>query len=403
LEFRMKRIDGAITAPKGFKAAGVRCGIKQQGSDLAIIYSEVEASAAGVFTTNAFKAAPVIRSMEAIKVGKGRAIVVNSGNANSCTGNRGLKDVDHIRKFAGELLNVPAGMVFCASTGIIGQTLPMDKYEIGIMDAVAELDENGGGAASMAIMTTDTKPKVAACEIEIGCVPVRIGAICKGSGMICPNMATMLCFGTTDADIEPSVLQSSLSSAVDRSLNSLSVDGDMSTNDCVIILANSRSGCAKIMQGSPEYETFEKALAEICVELAKQIAHDGEGATKYVEVKAVNAETYADAKTVAMKIANSPLVKTAIFGEDPNWGRVLCAAGGSGVRVDPDRTSLYFGDVKIVEKGEPVKLDAEAARKPMLEKELLITVDLGLGAESATAFTCDFSYDYVKINAEYHT
>ncbi|MEN6357293.1 MAG: bifunctional glutamate N-acetyltransferase/amino-acid acetyltransferase ArgJ [Armatimonadota bacterium] len=399
----MKKIDGAVTAPKGFKAAGVRCGIKQQGSDLAIIYSEAEASAAGVFTTNVFKAAPVVRSMEAVKSGKGRAVVVNSGNANACTGEQGLKDVDHIREFAGELLNVPVDMVLCASTGIIGQMLPMDKYEIGIMDAVAELDENGGAAASHAIMTTDTKPKTAACEIEIGGAAVRIGAICKGSGMICPNMATMLCFITTDVDIDPSALQSSLSSAVDRSLNSLSVDGDMSTNDCVIMLANGKSGCAKIAQGSPEYEIFEKALAEVCVDLAKRIAHDGEGATKYVEVKAVNAETYADAKAVAMKIANSPLVKTAIFGEDPNWGRVLCAAGGSGAKVDPDKTSLYFGDVKIVEKGEPIKLDAEAARKPMLEKELYITVDLGLGTESATAFTCDFSYDYVKINAEYHT
>jgi glutamate N-acetyltransferase/amino-acid N-acetyltransferase len=381
----------------------VRCGIKQQGSDLAIIYSEVEASSAGVFTTNVFKAAPVVRTMEAIKSGKGRAIVVNSGNANACTGEQGLKDVDHIRNFAGELLNVPVDMVLCASTGIIGQMLPMDKYEIGIMDAVAELDENGGDAASLAIMTTDTKPKTAACEIVIGGKPVRIGAICKGSGMICPNMATMLCFVTTDADIEPSALQSSLSSAVDRSLNSLSVDGDMSTNDCVIMLANGKSGCSRIMQDTPEYEIFEKALAEICVELAKQIAHDGEGATKYVEVKALNAETYADAKAVAMKIANSPLVKTAIFGEDPNWGRVLCAAGGSGAKVDPNKTSLYFGDVKIVEKGEPIKIDAESARKPMLEKELFITVDLGLGTESATAFTCDFSYDYVKINAESQT
>lgn len=399
----MKRIDGAVTAPRGYKAAGVRCGIKQQGSDLAIIYSEVDASSAGVFTTNVFKAAPVFKSMETVKAGKGRAIVVNSGNANACTGEQGLKDVDHIRKFAGELLNVPVDMVLCASTGIIGQMLPMDKYEIGIMDAVAELDENGGDAASLAIMTTDTKPKSAACEVEIGGKPVRIGAICKGSGMICPNMATMLCFITTDADIEPSALQSCLVSAVDRSLNSLSVDGDMSTNDCVIILANGTSGCAKVTKGTPEYETFEKALADVCVELAKQIAHDGEGATKYVEVHAVNAETYADAKAIAMKIANSPLVKTAIFGEDPNWGRVLCAAGGSGAQVYPEKTSLYFGDLKIVENGEPVRLDPGASRKPMLEKELHITVDMGLGSESATAFTCDFSYDYVKINAEYHT
>lgn len=399
----MKKIDGAVTAPKGYKAAGIRCGIKQQGTDLAIIYSEVEASAAAMFTTNVFKAAPVAVSMETIKSGKARAIVVNSGNANACTGEQGLKDVAHIRKFAGDLLNVPVDMVLTASTGIIGQTLPMDKIEIGIMDAVAELEENGGDAAALAILTTDTKPKTSGYEFDIDGVPVRIGAACKGSGMICPNMATMLCFITTDANIASSDLQSSLASAVERSLNSLSVDGDMSTNDCVIMFANGKSGCQQILPGTPAYEQFEKALTQVCTELAKQIAHDGEGATKYVEVHAINAESYADAKAVAMKIANSPLVKTAIFGQDPNWGRVLCAAGGSGAHVDPAKTTLCFGDVKIVEKGEPVKLDPQTARKPMLEKELIITVDLGLGDKSATAFTCDFSYDYVKINAEYHT
>ncbi|MCE5313792.1 MAG: bifunctional glutamate N-acetyltransferase/amino-acid acetyltransferase ArgJ [Armatimonadota bacterium] len=399
----MKQIDGAVTAPKGFKAAGVRCGIKQQGTDLAIIYSEAAASAAAVFTTNAFKAASVVRNMQTIKAGLGRAIVANSGNANACTGEQGLRDVDHIRKFAGELLNVPAGQVYSASTGIIGVPLPMDKIEIGIMDAVAELDENGGGAASIAIMTTDTSPKTSAYEFEIGGVPVKIGAICKGAGMIQPNMATMLCFITSDANIEASALKKCLVSSVDRSLNSLTIDGDMSTNDSVIVLANGKSGCARIVEGTSDYDVFEKALAQVCMELAQQIARDGEGATKYVEVHAVNAGTYADAKAVAMKIANSPLVKTAIFGEDPNWGRVLCAAGGAGVNVDPSKTSLWFGDVKIVENGEPVSLDSEDARKPMLEKELRITVDLGLGTQSATAFTCDFSYDYVKINAEYHT
>jgi glutamate N-acetyltransferase/amino-acid N-acetyltransferase len=399
----MKQIDGAVTAPKGFMAAGVRCGIKQQGTDLAILCSGIEASAAGVFTTNAFKAASVERNTETIKSGRGRAIIANSGNANACTGEQGLKDVDYICKFAGELLNVPVDQVYNASTGIIGVPLPMDKIEIGIMDAIAELDENGGDAASLAIMTTDTKPKTSAYEFEIGGVPVRIGAICKGAGMIQPNMATMLCFITSDADIDPSALQKCLVSSVDCSLNSLTIDGDMSTNDCVVMLANGKSGCKKITEGTPEFDVFEKALAQVCMEMAQQIARDGEGATKYVEVHAVNAETYADAKAVALKIANSPLVKTAIFGEDPNWGRVLCAAGGAGVKVDPAKTSLCFGDVKIVENGEPVKLDPEAARKPMLEKDLHITVDLGLGSENATAFTCDFSYDYVKINAEYHT
>ncbi|MCX6343810.1 MAG: bifunctional glutamate N-acetyltransferase/amino-acid acetyltransferase ArgJ [Armatimonadetes bacterium] len=399
----MKQVEGAITAPKGFKAAGVRCGIKEKGTDLALIYSERQCSVAGVFTTNAFKAASVVRNMERIKIARGRAIVVNSGNANACTGEQGLKDVDYICRFAGELLNVPIDEVYNASTGIIGVRLPMDKIDVGIMDALAELDENGGEAAAQAIMTTDTRPKMTAYEIEISGAPVRIGAICKGAGMICPNMATMLCFVTTDANINPVTFQKCLVSSVDRSLNCLTVDGDMSTNDSVIAFANGASGCSEILEGAPEHRDFEEALAKVCMEMARAIAMDGEGATKYVEIHVVNAETYADAKAAALKVANSPLVKTAIFGEDPNWGRVLCAVGGSGAKVVPENASLSFGDVKIVERGEPVKMDPELARKPMLEKELHITVDLGLGEHSATAFTCDFSYDYVKINAQYHT
>ena len=271
------------------------------------------------------------------------------------------------------------------------------------MDAVAELSEDGGPAAAKAIMTTDTRPKMAAYEIEVNGTPVRIGAICKGAGMICPNMATMLCFVTTDAVISPVALQKCLWLAVDSSLNCLTVDGDMSTNDSVIAFANGASGCPEIEEGTPAFETFEAALSQVCREMAVAIAMDGEGATKYVEVHVVNAESYADAKTAAMRVANSPLVKTAIFGEDPNWGRVLCAVGESGAKVVPERTSLWFGDVKIVENGEPLNIDAAAAREPMLANELRITVDLGLGSENATVFTCDFSYDYVKINAEYHT
>lgn len=399
----MKRIEGAVTAPKGFKAAGVRCGIKQQGSDLAMIYSESECSAAGVFTTNAFKAASVLIDQELLKSSKARAIVANSGNANACTGENGLKDARYICKFAGELLNVPEEQVLNASTGIIGVPLPMDKIEVGVMDALAELSEDGGDAAALAIMTTDTQPKKVAYEIEIGGKAVRIGAICKGSGMISPNVATMLCFITTDADIEPGALRSSLQSSTERSFNSLTVDGDMSTNDAVIILANGQSQCQRITEGTPEYDIFDKALGEVCIDLAKSIARDGEGATKYVEVRVINAETDTDAKYAAMKIANSPLVKTAIFGEDPNWGRVLSSLGQSQAKVVPEKTSLFFGDVRIVKDGEPLALDPQVARKPMLEKELVITVDLGIGSGNATAFTCDFSYDYVKINAEYHT
>lgn len=399
----MQRIDGAVTAAKGFKAAGVRCGIKQQGPDLALIYSDRDCCVAAMFTTNAFKAASVVKNIERLKSGRGRAVVVNSGNANACTGEQGLKNVDYICKFTSDLLNVPVDEIYNASTGIIGVPLPMDKIEIGIMDALAELSEDGGDAASLAIMTTDTRPKTSAYEIEIGGKAVRIGGMCKGSGMICPNMATMLCFITTDADIDAPALQKSLASNIDRSFNSLTVDGDMSTNDSVIVLANGASECGRIIEGSPEYELFDRALGQVCLELAQACARDGEGATKYVEVQVINAASYGDAKSAAMTIANSPLVKTAIFGEDPNWGRVLCAAGRSEAKIVPEKASLYFGDVKIVENGEPLNLDPEAARKPMLGKELIITVDLRIGTEKATAFTCDFSYDYVKINAEYHT
>ncbi len=399
----MIKIDGGVTAAQGFKAAGVRCGIKQTGPDLAVIYSELGCSAAGVFTTNAFKAASVIINTERLQSGRARAVVVNSGNANACTGGRGVQDALHICDYAGGLLGIDSNEVLNASTGIIGVPLPMDKIEAGVREAVEKLSSEGWESASRAIMTTDTVPKTAAYELEIGGKRVRVGGMCKGAGMICPNMATMLCFITTDAVISAALLRDSLRSNAECSFNSLTVDGDMSTNDSMIVLANGASGCPEIKKDTPEWEAFDKALGQVCRELAIACAKDGEGATKYVEVRVVNALSYGDAKLAAMTIANSPLVKTAIFGEDPNWGRVLCAAGRSGAEAVPEKTSLYFGDVKIVENGEPLRVDADVARQPMLEKELAITLDLGLGEECATAFTCDFSYDYVKINAEYHT
>lgn len=396
-------INGGVTAPKGFKAVGVRCGIKKQGLDLALIYSESECSSAAVFTTNVFKAAPVLLDVERLRTGKARAIVANSGNANACTGTQGMIDAQRTAEIAGEALGIPAEQVFVASTGIIGVQLPMEKIEAGVRQAASQLSETGGDLAALAIMTTDTKPKIAAREIEIGGRVVRIGGICKGAGMICPNMATMLCFITTDANIDHHTLQKSLAQNVEISFNSLTVDGDMSTNDSVIALANRMSGCTQLLEGSPEYVLFDRAMGEICLELAREIAMDGEGATKYVEVRVINAVSYHDAKAAAMTIANSPLVKTAIFGEDPNWGRILCAAGRSSAKIVPSKVSLSFGDVRIVENGEPLNLDPEAAQKPMLERNLVITLDLGIGEESATVMTCDFSYDYVKINAEYHT
>ena len=399
----MRSIDGGVTAARGFKAAGVRCGIKQQGPDLAIICSERDCFAAGVFTTNAFKAASVILNRERLSSGRARAVVVNSGNANACTGKRGLRDAEQICRHAAELLGIAPGLVLNASTGIIGVPLPMEKIEAGIEEAAGSLSEDGGPAAALAIMTTDTRPKLAAYEIELSGKTVRLGGMCKGAGMICPNMATMLCFITTDAEIDAPTLRRSLLSNVERSFNCLTVDGDMSTNDSVIVLANGASGCGRVVEGSHEYELFDRALGQVCMDLAKAIAKDGEGASKYVEVRVTGAATYEDARAAAMTVANSALVKTAIFGQDPNWGRVLCAVGRSGARVVPEKTSLFFGEVKIVDRGEPLELDAETARRPMLEPELIITIDLGIGAESATALTCDLSYDYVRINAEYHT
>lgn len=399
----MRTVEGGVTAAKGFLAAGVRCGIKQQGRDLAIIHSPTECAAAGVFTTNAFKAASVLENIELIGSGRGRTIVANSGNANACTGERGRRDVARVRELAAGLLGVPEREVFNASTGIIGVPLPMDRIEEGIRAAVAELSAEGGDDAAAAIMTTDTRTKTSAREIDFADAAVRIGGMCKGAGMICPNMATMLCFVTTDAAIDAGALRGALASAVEGSFNSLTVDGDMSTNDCVIALANGESGCPPIAAGTPEYRLFEQALAAVCADLARAIAADGEGATKLVEVRVSGARSYADAKMAAMAVANSALVKTAVFGQDPNWGRVLCAVGRSGAYVEPQRASLWFGDVKIVEDGEPLGVDQAEARGPMLMKELTIAVDLGVGSESASVLTCDFSYDYVKINAEYHT
>ncbi|MBI2844301.1 MAG: bifunctional glutamate N-acetyltransferase/amino-acid acetyltransferase ArgJ [Armatimonadetes bacterium] len=399
----MRRLDGAVTAPKGFKAAGIRCGIKQQGPDLALIFSEVPAACAGMFTTNAVKAAPVLVSTERVRSGCAQAVIANSGNANACTGKRGLEDALSMAEFAARALGLDAEEVLVCSTGIIGQFLPMDKIEFGIAEAAAALSPQGGPDAARAIMTTDTRPKTAAYEFEIDGAPVRVGGIAKGSGMIAPNLATMFCFLTTDAAIEPYILQDSLAQAVEASFNSLTVDGDMSTNDTVIALANHIAGNRLIDSPGPALDMFQSALETVTVELARELARDAEGATKLVEVVVKNAASYSDARSAAMTIANSLLVKTAIFGEDPNWGRVLAAAGRSEAALDPTRVDLSFGDVKIVENGSPLDVSSEEARRPMLEPEMVITLDLKLGESSARVFTCDISYDYVKINAEYHT
>ena len=306
---------------------------------------------------------------------------------------------------AAEVLKIPANAVLVASTGVIGMQLPMDRLRAGIQVMAPQLEDtrSAGTAAAQAIMTTDTHPKTAALEIELGGKKVRFGVIAKGSGMIQPNMATMLCFITTDAAIDSKLLQKALSKVVATSFNMISIDGDMSTNDMAIVMANGAAGNAPIAEGSEDYAKFLEALDKLCKELAKEIADDGEGATKFLTVHVTGTKTFADAKTVAMSVAKSPLVKTAFFGADPNWGRVICAVGYAGVPMNPEDVVVKFGDVPVYAHGVGAEYDAEALAKVMEQHDITISIDMGQGEEEATVWTCDFSYEYVKINGEYHT
>lgn len=400
----MKKINGTITAPKGFKAAGVKAGLKKSGKeDVAIIYSTSPAAAAGVFTQNTMAAAPVIVSRQVSELGRASAIVVNSGCANACTGRQGLADAQEMAGLTARLLEIEAEEVFVASTGIIGVTLPMDKLAAGIKKAVSELSEEGGNKASQAILTTDTFSKACAYEFLLGGVPVRIAGIAKGSGMIHPNMATMLSFITTDAAIAAPLLKQALTDAVNVSFNMVSVDGDTSTNDMVAVLANGAGGNPLIDQTGTDYQTFADALRQVCTELAKLVARDGEGASKFLEITVRGAANFADAKQAAMTVAKSPLVKTAFFGQDPNWGRIICAIGYSGAQALPEKTTMAIGNITIVEQGMGISYDEQALKAVMAEHDITVTVDLGVGSAEATVWSCDFSYEYVKINGEYHT
>lgn len=395
-------IPGSVCASEGFSAAGVTAGIKESGQpDLALIVSDRRASAAGVFTTNRLVAAPVLVSREHIRDGSASAIVVNSGNANACTGDQGLADARRMAHVSGEVLGVPAGSVLVASTGVIGHALPMERVESGIRAAARSLGRDGSHAAR-AIMTTDTRPKEIAVEIRHGESAFRLGGIAKGVGMIGPKMATLLGFVTTDAAVWPEVLQSSLRAAVERSFNCITVDGDMSTNDTVLLLANGASG-VQIGPGSPLHTAFAAGLLHVCTHLARELARDGEGATKLIEIEVLGARSPAQARLVAMTMANSPLFKTAIFGNDPNWGRALAAAGRSGVPVDPSAMTLHLAGIPVARAGQALPFDAAAARSALESEEVRVVLDLGQGRSSAKVWTCDFSYDYVRINAEYHT
>jgi glutamate N-acetyltransferase/amino-acid N-acetyltransferase len=399
-----KFIDGgSVTSAKGFVAAGIFSGIKKQKKDLSLIYSEKNCTAAGTFTLNKVKAAPLLVSRNVIKNKKTvKAVLINSGNANACTGDKGFEDALAMQKHCADKLGVNPDEVIISSTGVIGQLMPMDKLLSGIDQIIPKLSVDGGQDAAEAIMTTDKKKKSYAVEVELSNGKVTIGAICKGSGMIMPNMATMLAFITTDAEIETDFLQELLSNSVKNSFNKISVDGDTSTNDMVTLIANGVSSVS-IEKNSKDAKTFQEALTTLCIEMAKSIVSDGEGATKLVEIKVLGADSEEDADLVGKAVATSSLVKTAISGEDANWGRIMSAAGNSGANIDPDKMSICFNDLSVVLPNYKIVLDEALAKEVLSNKEFQIKINLNGGKYSTTWWTCDFSEEYVRINANYRT
>lgn len=390
---------------KGFSFAAVEAAVKKPGRlDLALIVSSPPARVAAVFTSNKVKAAPVLLDQERVAGGTARAVVVNSGNANACTGARGLADARETARLLAQGLAIPEEEVLVASTGVIGVPLPMDRLRAAIPGLAA-----GAGRATLAdvaaaIMTTDTFPKMESRRGEAGGVPYTIAGVAKGAGMIRPDMATMLAFIVTDAAIDPQLLQELFRAANERSFNAITVDGDMSTNDTAIILANGAAGNPPIAAGTPAAAAFAALLDDLMLALAKSIVRDGEGATKFVAITVKGAVSAAEAKQAAMAVANSALVKTAFFGQDANWGRIFAAVGYAGVAVEQLRTELFFDDVQMVRDGLFVGGDAEQRGTEVLrQKEFTVTVDLHLGEGTATVYTSDLSYDYVKINADYRT
>ncbi|NPV30158.1 MAG: bifunctional glutamate N-acetyltransferase/amino-acid acetyltransferase ArgJ [Firmicutes bacterium] len=401
---RWEVLPGGVTAPQGFLAAGVGAQIRKKGRrDLALIYSRVPAAAAALYTQNRVKAAPVLVSREHLAGGAAQAIVVNSGIANACTGPRGYADARRMAALTGEVLGISPELVVVASTGVIGVPLPMEKIERGIREAALNLSRAGGSAAAEAIMTTDTCPKEYAVKFCLGGREVVLGGIAKGSGMIHPNLATMLSFLTTDAAVAPEALAAALRWAGARSFNAVTVDGDTSTNDMVVLLANGLAGNDLLTGGEADYFLFREALLAVCRELAKMIARDGEGATKFLEIRVRGAEKEEEARLIARAVAGSNLVKAAIFGEDANWGRIITAAGNAGVPFDPEQVDIYLGDLQVAEKGAGLEFDEDEARAILEAREVVITLDLNQGTAQGVAWGCDLSYDYVRINAHYRT
>ncbi len=409
----MKRIEGGVCAAKGFKATGLEVGIKDNHpgkKDMAMIFADVPCRAAGTFTTNLVKAAPVQWDKKIVSESElVQAVVVNSGIANACTGSQGMDYCREIAEQTGQVAGISAGMVLTASTGVIGQQLPMDKIKKGIDKMMPVLGNTAADAtlAAEAIMTTDTVSKQAAVQIEINGKTVTVGGMCKGSGMIHINMCTMLGFITTDVNISKELLQAALSETIPDTFNMVSVDGDTSTNDTVLLLASGLAGNDEIREKNEDYNKFKQALTEVSIILSKKIAGDGEGATALFEVKAVHAATKEDAVALSKSVVTSSLTKAAIYGHDANWGRILCAMGYSGVWFEPEQVDIYFesqaGKIQIVENGVATDYSEEEATRILSEPEVTAVLDVKMGSASATAWGCDLTYDYVKINADYRS
>ena len=404
----MKIITGGVCAAKGFQANGIHCGIRKNHSkrDLALIYSEVPATAAAVYTTNLVKGAPLLVTKAHIADGKAQAVICNSGNANTCNAD-GIEIAEAMSKLVAQQLSIPASDVVVASTGVIGQKLKLEPIAAGLPALAEGLNPDGSAEAAEAIMTTDTLRKEIAVEFELGGKTCRLGGIAKGSGMIHPNMATMLVFLTTDAAISAEMLQKALSGDVAGTFNMVSIDGDTSTNDMVTILANGMAGNAEVDTEGADFTAFMTALNSVTVQLCRCIAGDGEGATKLLECRVEGAENLSTARTVAKSVICSSLLKAAMFGADANWGRVLCAIGYSGADVDVHRVDVAFkspkGIVEVCKNGAGVPFSEEEAKAVLLEKEIEIQVKLNSGDAEATAWGCDLTYDYVKINGDYRT
>lgn len=395
--------NGTITSVKGIKAAGVFCGLKKQKKDLALIYSDKPAEVGGTFTLNKVKAAPLLISQEIIlKKKKVRAILINSGNANACTGEKGYNNAVETQEFAAEHFGLNKDEVLVSSTGVIGQQLNVEKIKEGIKNIRLSDELSAGYDAAEAILTTDTFPKSFACKVKLSGGEVTIGGICKGSGMIMPNMATMLAFITTDAEIPKPLVQKAIAEAVRKSFNRISVDGDTSTNDMVVLLANGAS-CVSIADENSDYHLFKIALRDFCKKMAIAIVKDGEGATKLISVKVGSAKSESDADTAAKAIVNSPLVKTALNGADANWGRILSAVGNSGINFNPEKVMIKIGDLPLLNPGYDSNFDESVVKTILLQKDIDITVELNEGDASTIWWTCDLSEEYVKINANYRT